>query len=115
MVSCTQTPPEPPVPLAVFPPALLLPPVVPALVEPPVVVLLDPAVLELPPVEVEAPLLGVGFGLLLLDEQATASRITAPARLEAKTEKRICVVFMLLHLTIAVVADFLSGIGGTRS
>lgn len=108
-MSCVQRPPAPPVLCELLPAALVLPPVVPALV-PPVEVLFVPAALALPPVDDEAPLLGVGFGLLLLDEQATANNISAPAKLEAKSEIRF-VVFMLLHLTIAVVADLLSGVG----
>ncbi len=89
-------------PCELLPAALVLPPVVPAL-EPPVEVLLAPAALSLPPVDDEAPLVGVGVGLLLLDEQAAANNIKAPATLEAKSEK-LFLVFMLLHLTIAVVA-----------
>ena len=100
-------------PCELLPAALVLPPVVPAL-EPPVEVLLAPAALSLPPVDDEAPLVGVGVGLLLLDEQAAANNINPPATLEAKSEIRF-VVFMLLHLTKAVVADRLGRIGSTRS
>jgi hypothetical protein len=96
----------------VLPPAaLVLPPVVPELVEPPVVpVSLEPPTLEFPPVAPDPPLVGVAF-VFLLDEQATPIRIIAPNKLEAKTEKRILMVPMLLHLTIAVVADLLSRVG----
>jgi hypothetical protein len=99
----------PPVP--VDPPTLFAP-AVPTVVEPPVEVLLEPPTLDWPPVATDPPaaLEGVlGFGLLLLDEQAAAKETIAPTMLVAIHVKRIFVVFMLLHLTVAVVA------GGTIS
>lgn|GEM_PF-7023214 len=110
MLSGTQAPPAPPVAAEVLPPAaLVLPPDVPELVEPPVVPV-EPPTLEFPPVAPEPPLVGVAF-VFLSDEQATPIRIIAPNKPEAKTEKRILMVPMLLHLTIAVVADLLSRVG----
>ena len=90
----------PPVPVLVVA-ELVDPPVGDVLVEPPVFEF--PAALELPPVELVAPLLGVvlGLGLLLLDEQPAANKIADPAMLETQSKKQIDVVFMLLNLTVA--------------
>ena len=100
-------PPAPPVSLDGAPPVSpdVVPPVSPALVEPP---------LSAPPVasgvDVEPPVALVGVALsLLLEEHACVSSI-APKRLEARNESLV-VVFILLHLAEAVVANFLARVG----